>query len=156
MDQQKLKQTILNFLNAHRKMVLTVLDRDKHPNSSLMLFAADDDLRIYFGTKKSFGKYKALSADPYVSLAIVQENIDPLQVVDMQGTVKEISKEKIPETLKWFIGKNPAEYYVKGADDFVMFQIIPFVVRWLDAASGDLCMYDLNKNFLPADLPAEK
>ena len=147
MDQQKLKQKILDFLNAHFKMVLTVLDENKHPNSSLMLFATDEDLQIYFGTRKSFGKYKALVADPHVSIAVVQEGVDPLQVVDMQGTAKEISKEKTLEILKWFVGKNPAKYYVKNADDFVMFQIIPSAVRWLDATSGDLCIHDLDTHF---------
>lgn len=150
MDQQQLKQTIINFLNNHRKMVLTVLDEKKHPNSSLMLYATDDDLRIYFGTKRSFGKYKALHADPHVSLAVVQESVDPLQVTDMQGFVEEIPVEQKSARLEWFIGKNPSKYYVKDADDFVMFRITPTAVRWLDATSGDLHMHDLSTEFLPS------
>lgn len=132
------------FLNNHRKMVLTVLDQDKHPDSSLMLYAIDDEFNFYFGTCKCFGKYKALTAYPYVSVAIMQEDIDPLQVVDMKGTAEELSAEETQERLAWFISKNPAKYYVKDAADFTMFQIKPHGLRWLDATSGELNIYTLD------------
>lgn len=137
------KTRALSFLNNHRKMVLTVLDHEQHPNSSLMLYAVDDDFNVYFGTCECFGKYRALKADPHVSLAVVHESVDPLQVVDMQGIVEEIPHEKTQETLEWFTNKNPAKYYVKDAEDFVMFKIKPTGVRWLDASSGELQMHDL-------------
>ena len=139
----ELKKEALDFLNAHRKMVLTVLDKERHPNSSLMLYAVDDDFNVFFGTCECFGKYQALKADPHVSLAVVQEGVDPLQVVDMQGEVHEISHEETQTTLEWFTQKNPAKYYVKDAEDFVMFKIVPSGVRWLDATSGELEMHDL-------------
>jgi len=138
-----LKEEALTFLNAHRKMVLTVLDKEKHPNSSLMLYVVDDNFNVFFGTLKKFGKYKALQASPYVSLAVVQESIDPLQVVDMQGRVEELSSEQTAETLSWFVEKNPSKYYIKDGEDFVMFKIVPSGVRWLDATSGELQMHDL-------------
>lgn len=141
--QDELKKEALQFLNNHRKMVLTVLDQNKHPNSSLMLYAVDDDFNVYFGTCECFGKYKALEADPHVSVAVVQENIDPLQVVDMQGRAELLPKEKTQETLEWFTEKNPAKYYVKDKEDFVMFKIVPSGVRWLDATSGELQINDL-------------
>lgn len=140
---EELKTEALAFLNHHRKMVLTVLDKEQHPNSSLMLYAVDDDFNVFFGTCECFGKYQALKANPHVSLAVVQEERDPLQVVDMQGRVEEIPHEKTQETLAWFTSKNPAKYYVKDAEDFVMFKIAPSGVRWLDATSGELEMHDL-------------
>ncbi|QSH39612.1 pyridoxamine 5'-phosphate oxidase family protein [Candidatus Kaiserbacteria bacterium] len=138
-----LKDEALSFLEGHRKMVLTVLDIEKHPNSSLMLYAVDDDFTIYFGTCECFGKYKALQADNHVSVAVVQESIDPLQVVDIQGIAEEIPHEKTAERLAWFTAKNPAKYYVKDREDFVMFKIVPSGVRWLDATSGELQIHDL-------------
>ena len=138
-----LKGEALNFLKRHRKMVLTVLDIEKYPNSSLMLYAVDNDFNIYFGTCQAFGKYKALQADPHVSIAVVQESIDPLQVVDMQGVAKEITHEQTQELLAWFVEQNPAKYYVKDREDFVMFKIVPSGVRWLDATSGELRIHDL-------------
>ena len=132
------------FLNAHRKMILTVLDQNGHPNSSLMLYVIDDDFNFYFGTCKCFGKYSALQKDARVSVAVVEEKLDPLLVVDVQGIAEEIPEEKTKETLGWFVSKNPAEYYVKDAEDFVMFRIKPQGVRWLDATSGELKVYDLS------------
>ena len=139
----ELKRIVREFLNAHRKMVLTVLDQNKHPNSSLMLYAADDDLNIYFGTCEHFGKYKALKADPHVAVAVVQESVDPLQVVDVQGVAEQVPAEKTQETLAWFTEKNPATYYVKDREDFVMFKIVPSGVRWLDATGGELQIHDV-------------
>ena len=142
-EKTQLKKEALGFLNAHRKMVLTVLDKEGRPNSSLMLYVVDDSFNIYFGTCEAFGKYKALHADPHVSVAVVQESLDPLQVVDIQGVAEQIPAEKTAETLEWFTGKNPVKYYVKDREDFVMFKIVPTGVRWLDATSGELQIHDL-------------
>jgi general stress protein 26 len=108
-----------------------------------MLYAADD-FTIYFGTRRSFGKYKALKAKPHVAVAVVQEGIDPLQVLDVQGVAEEVAEEDIGKTLAWFVEKNTSKYYVKDAEDFVMFKIQPTCVRWLDATSGDLQVCDLS------------
>ena len=140
----KLREQAKDFLNNRRKMVLTFLDKEGHPNSSLMLYAIDDDFNFYFGTCKCFGKYTALQKDPRVSVAVTEEPLDPLRVVDIQGVAEEIPEEKTKETLDWFVSKNPAKYYVKDADDFVMFKIKPKGVRWLDATSGELKVYSLS------------
>lgn len=132
------------FLNSHHKMVLTVLDQDRHPDSSLMLYAIDDEFNFYFGTCKCFGKYKALSAYPHVSMAVTQELLDPLQVIDAKGIAEELSPEETEERLAWFVKKNPAKYYVKDAEDFVMFRIKPHGLRWLDATSGELEIHTLS------------
>ena len=138
-----LKAEAKKFLDKHRKMVLTVLDQDGSPNSSLMLYATDDDFNLYFGTCRCFGKYSALKNDARVAVAVLEEEIDPLRVVDIQGKAEEIPEDKTKETLKWFESKNPAKYYVKDAEDFVMFKVEPKEVRWLDATSGELKIYDL-------------
>lgn len=130
------------FLSNHKKMILTILDKEGHPNSSLMLYAVDN-FTIYFGTCKSFGKYAALNANPHVAVAVVQESIDPLQVLDIQGVVEEIPEADTKERLEWFVGKNTSKYYIKDADDFVMFKIKPLCIRWLDAMSGDLQICDI-------------
>jgi general stress protein 26 len=138
MDQTKLKETIKNFLDNHRKMVLATVGLDEHPTSSLMLYAVDDKLNIYFGTRKSFNKYSAISKHPYVSLSVIEEGIDPLRVVEIRGKVEAVAQELVPTILKFFEAKNASKYYVKGAEDFVMFTIKPNFVRWLDATSGSL------------------
>lgn len=137
------KEEALEFLNNHRKMVMTVLDENKHPNSSLLLYAVDDDFNVYFGTCKCFGKYSALKADPHLSLAVVQEEINPVTVVDMQGKAEELLPQEVEVRLDWFCKKNPAEFYIKGREDFTMFKVVPHKIRWADASSGTLEIHDL-------------
>ena len=52
-----LKETVKDFLNAHRKAIFAIIDKKGLPTTSLMLYAIDDDLNVYFGTCRSFGKY---------------------------------------------------------------------------------------------------
>lgn len=130
------------FLQNHRKMILTILDKEGHPNSSLLLYVVDD-FTIYFGTCRSFGKYAALKSDPHVAVAVVQEGIDPLQVLDIQGVAEEIPESETKEKLEWFVSKNTSKYYIKDAEDYVMFKITPTCIRWLDAMSGDLQICDI-------------
>lgn len=141
-ETEELKKEAEAFLDEHKKMILTVLDEEGHPNSSLMLYA-NDGFDIYFGTCESFGKYKALMKDPHVALAVVQEKIDPLQVLDIQGVVEEVPKGDTQERLDWFVSKNTSKYYIKDAEDFVMFKVKPLCIRWLDATSGDLQVCDI-------------
>lgn len=139
----EVRKEAIEFLDSHKKMIMTIIDKDGYPNSSLLLYAADD-FTIYFGTRKAFGKYSALMVNPHVAVAVVQESIDPLQVLDIQGAVEEIPEDQTKETLEWFTGKNSSKYYVKDAEDFVMFKITPRCIRWLDAMSGDLQICDLS------------
>ena len=141
----EIRKDAKDFLHGHKKMIFTILDENGYPNSSLMLYAADDFV-VYFGTRKSFGKYKALSANPHIALAVVQEGIDPLQVLDMQGIVEEIPDHETKATLEWFTSVNSSEYYIKDAEDFVMFKVKPICIRWLNAISGDLQICDLGVN----------
>jgi general stress protein 26 len=143
MEHEELLPVIKEFLNRHVKMVLTVLDEKGAPNSSLMHYVIDDDLNFYMGTKKAFGKYQAISADPRVSIAVIQEGLDPLQVVDIQARAHEIPAEKTAETFAFFESKNSSLHYVKGAEDYVMFKHVPSAIRWLDATSGELQITDL-------------
>ncbi len=130
------------FLIDHKKMILTVLDKDGYPNSSLVLYVADD-FTIYFGTRRAFGKYAALTTNPHVAIAVVQESIDPLQVLDIQGIAEEIPEAETKKTVEWFMSKNTSKFYIKGAEDLVMFKIKPLCIRWLNATSGDFQVCDI-------------
>lgn len=135
--------TVRDFLNDHRKAVFGINDPQGLPTTSLMLYAIDDDLNVYFGTRKAFGKYTNITNTPIVSLSVIEEILDPLKVVDLRGEVTELSDDECNEIHAWFKTKNPAKYYVEGAEDFVMFKLEPDFIRWLDAASGELEIIDL-------------
>ena len=144
MDQAELKQKVVDFLNVHRKAVVAIVGEGGVPSTSLMLYVIDEHLNVYFGTRKSFGKYKALLNDPNVSLTVVEETLDPLRAVEIRGVVEFIPEDKTGETLKFFESKNKSKYYVKGAEDFVMFKVVPNFVRYLDATSGELVLDHIN------------
>ncbi len=138
-----LKSTVRNFLNAHRKAVFANLDKSGLPATSLLLYAIDDDFNVYFGTRRAFSKYGDIIAHPVVSLSVIEEAVDPLKVVDIRGTVNEVPGKELDSVHAFFKTKNPAKYYVEGAEDFTMFKLTPTFMRWLDASSGELTMVDV-------------
>ena len=83
MSEKELSGIIKDFLNGHRKAVLSTVGDDEHPTTSLMLYAIDDDLNVYFGTRKTFGKYSVIKRHPYVSLTVVEEKLDPLKAIEI-------------------------------------------------------------------------
>lgn len=145
MEQAQLRQTIIDFLNNHRKAVFSILDEQGLPTTSLMLYVIDDEMNVFFGTRKAFSKYRHIVDRPIVSLSVIEEVLDPLKVVDIRGDVEQLSPEDQENVHAFFKQKNPAKYYVEGAEDFVMFKLTPHFVRWLDAGSGELCIVDLEE-----------
>lgn len=145
MEQAQLRQTIVAFLNNHRKAVFAILDENNLPTTSLMLYVIDDELNVFFGTRKAFTKYQHILDHKIVSLSVIEEVVDPLKVVDIRGEVELLNPHDQENVHAWFKTKNPAKYYVEGAEDFVMFKLTPHFVRWLDAVSGELSIVDLHQ-----------
>jgi len=150
-DNNVLRLTIIDFLNAHRKAVFAILDKNGLPTTSLMLYAIDDELNVYFGTRRSYGKYTDIARQPVISLSVIEEAIDPLKVVDIRGTAIEVPDEECGTTCNFFKSKNPAKYYIEGTPDFVMFKIIPNFIRFADATSGKLTVNDLTLSSVPIE-----
>jgi general stress protein 26 len=138
------KEIIIEFLNMHRKAVFATATPDGQPHASLMLYAIDDNLNFYFGTKKAFGKYERLIANPRMCLCVIEESLDPLCVVEVEGVASEIPPEELAGAQHFFESKNPSAHYVKGAEDFVMFRIVPTRMKWLDARGGKLKSEDVH------------
>jgi general stress protein 26 len=149
-DEAALRTTVTEFLNTHRKAVFAILDKNGLPTTSLMLYAVDDELNVYFGTRRGFGKYADIKQQPIISLSVIEESADPLRVVDIRGTAYEVPDEECGKTCAFFKTKNPAKYYVEDAPDFVMFKLRPNFVRYLDASGGELVFKDLDLSFVPA------
>ena len=105
MEKEEIKKEVLNFLNNHRKAIVAIVGGDGKPTTSLMLYVIDDDLNVFFGTRKSFGKYSALNNNPNVSLTVIQEKLDPLQAVDVRGRVEFVPEEDTEKTLSFFESK---------------------------------------------------
>jgi general stress protein 26 len=137
-DQAALRKAVQAFLGAQPKGVFGVVDEKGQPTTSLMLYAVDDELRVYFGTKRSSAKYAHIIAHPVVSLTVLDGTPDPLRVADLRGTAAEVPTESLAEAFTLFKARNTAKYYVEGADDFTMFKLTPDFMRFLDATSGQV------------------
>lgn len=142
-EQKVLREKVADFLTTHRKGVFAIVDEEGNPATSLMLYTTDDDLNVYFGTRKAFKKYEQMKAHPFIALSVIEENIDPLRVVDLRGTVTELSREEQDAAYAHFKTKNSSKYYVEGAEDYIMFKLTPSSIRWLDATSGELTITNL-------------
>ena len=140
MDTNELKDVVREFLNTHRKAIFAFINESNAPTTSLMLYAIDDNLNVYFGTRRAFGKYGDVTRNPIVALSVVEEALDPLKVVDIRGTALELDDVEGKDAYAFFKSKNPSKYYVEGAEDFVMFKITPTFIRWADATSGELTL----------------
>ncbi len=140
---QELAHIVREFLNNHRKAIFAINDDNGLPTTSLLLYIIDDELSVFFGTRRAFGKYGHILKNPTVSLSVVEEALDPLKVVDIRGDVTELSKEDGERVHAFFKSKNQSKYYVEGADDFVMFKLVPKFIRWADASSGELKIVNL-------------
>lgn len=143
MHDTELQQTVKDFLNNHRKAVFAILDSDRQPTTSLMLYVIDEEMHVYFGTCRSFTKYDHIKANPIVSLSVIEEVMDPQKVVDMRGEVEEVPATELVAVHSFFKSKNTSKHYIEGAEDFTMFKLTPHFVRWLDASSGELSIVDL-------------
>jgi len=144
LTQEGLKATIKDFLNSHPKAVFGILDKEGLPTTSLMLYVVDEGLNVLFGTRKSFSKYANILAHSTVSLTVVDAEVDPKKTVDIRGCAVEVSPEQLDEMHAYFKIKNPAIYYIEGADDFVMFKITPSFIRFSNAETGQLEIVDLD------------
>lgn len=63
------KQQVFDFLKSVSIMSLAACDGDK-PLATVLLFAIDEDLTIYFATRESSHKAVAIQKNPQVSLTV--------------------------------------------------------------------------------------
>jgi general stress protein 26 len=143
-ENDMLREEVKQFLNAHRKAIFAISDKEGFPTTSLMLYAIDDNVHVYFGTRKAFGKYADILARPIVSLSVVEEKLDPLIVVDVRGVATQVPDEECERTHAFLKSKNTSKYYVEDAPDFVMFKIVPSFIRYANASSGALVIKDID------------
>lgn len=118
------RQTIYRYLRDHQLAVLSTADPVSHqPESALIAFVEDEDLKLYFQTASHARKVANLEVNPKVSLVIgtVFENKSTLQY---EGLAQQLTKpveiarlkqrfidKKSPTTPKYF--NDPASIFFK-------------------------------------------
>jgi len=109
---EQLRQKVAQLLNSQKLAVLSTHDRG-HPYSSLIAFAASEDLtRILFTTPEYTRKYANLRADPRVSLLIdsrTHRDADFHQAVAATalGTASDTNKAVAGGLLDQYVARHP-------------------------------------------------
>ena len=147
---ESLKETVQDFLAKHPKMSLAINEDGLAPNISLMHYAMEGTRRMLIGTRKAFKKYDAMKKDGKVSFMIVDEGLNPLRSVSGHGVATELTDFQMDFAYALFKKENIAKWYVEGANDFAMFEIVIASLRYLDATSGSLQILDV-----PVEPPKE-
>ena len=103
----------LRTLLRTQPLAALATQRGGHPYSSLVAFAASEDLRrVVFVTSRATTKYRNLSAEPYVSLLIDSrthsvEDFTAGAAVTVLGRVAEIGDKQGSALLEGFLRKHP-------------------------------------------------
>jgi nitroimidazol reductase NimA-like FMN-containing flavoprotein (pyridoxamine 5'-phosphate oxidase superfamily) len=103
----------LKTLLRTQPLAALATQRGGHPYSSLVAFAASEDLRrVMFVTSRATTKYGNLSAEPHVSLLIDSrthsvEDFCTGAAVTVLGRATEIGNERKSELLDIFLRKHP-------------------------------------------------
>lgn len=147
---ESLREIVHDFLLKHPKMSLAINEESGAPNVSLMHYAMEGNRRMLIGTRRSFKKYDAMKRDGNVSFMVVEEGLNPLRSVSGHGVAAELSDFQMDFAYALFKKENIAKWYVEGADDFAMFEIVLSSLRYLDATSGSLKITDV-----PIEAPQE-
>ena len=103
----------LRTLLRTQPLAVLATQRGGHPYSSLVAFAASEDLRrVVFVTSRATTKYGNLSEEPYVSLLIDSrthsvEDFTTGAAVTVLGRAAEIGDKQRSELLEGFLRKHP-------------------------------------------------
>ena len=112
MGSSELIQTIKTVLDDQLLAVLSTHDGDQ-PYSSLVCFAATDDLRcLVFATARATRKYANITADSRVAMLVDDRandaaDIDRATAVTVLGTAREVRGEEREDLLARYLGRHP-------------------------------------------------
>ncbi|MFD1019242.1 pyridoxamine 5'-phosphate oxidase family protein [Thalassobacillus hwangdonensis] len=130
MNQQELKDKILDVLSGNKVGTLATVKNDK-PHSRFMTFF-NDGLTIHTPTNKKTHKAEEIDANPYVHILIGYEGEgygDAYLEIEGKATIRDDAevKEKLwsDRMKRWFDGPNDPEY--------IVLEIAPEQVRLMNA-----------------------
>ncbi|MCA9390257.1 pyridoxamine 5'-phosphate oxidase family protein [candidate division WWE3 bacterium] len=109
---------------------------ENDPISSVVIFAVDDDFKMYFTSRKDSFKAKALQNNPKISYSVWEHD---QMLVQGAGTVTQItdsevydlSLDKIIDAVSHLKDFWPPILRIEG-DDYVVYEIVPHWLRVLD------------------------
>lgn len=120
-------QKILQFLQTQKLAVIaTSGSRNKSPESALVAFTEDAQLRLYFQTGKHTRKAANLQENPHVSF-VIGLGMDPMITVQYEGAAHQLTtREELEACKQQFITKDSPtteEYF--NHPTAIFFQVTP-------------------------------
>jgi general stress protein 26 len=138
---------VLEFLKGQKLAVIATNAPERQaPESALIAFAEDDQLRLYFQTGRHTRKATNLRANPYVSLVIGLQLRD-LITVQYEGLAQQLTRPADLEACKQrFVTKDSpttAEYF--NHPTAIFFKITPIWIGYSDYSGALPHVIELTK-----------
>lgn len=132
------KTNFFEFVNSKQTAVIATISNTGKPSAATIYFLMDEDMNLYFMTKKFARKFENLQFDHEVALVIGIDN-EPA-TVQIEGVASQIIEEKEVEQRlkqlqhKFFKNEYVAPLFQLSSDnhDIVIYKVTPKWIRWLD------------------------
>ena len=137
------KTKFLEFVKSKHTAVIASVSYTGKPAAATIYFSMDEQLNIYFMTKKFARKFENLQNDHNVALVIGMDN-EPA-TVQIEGIASQITEEKEFDLLmqqlqkKFFDNDFVAPLFQLSSDknEIILYKITPKWIRWLDLRGED-------------------
>ncbi len=134
-DKKTLKAKALEFLREHRSAVISSISEAGLPQSATVTFLVDDDLNLFFVTRKSSRKYANMMKNPKVAV-VVGFDPDHPSTIQMEGEAHEADGNRLVMLLQFSKDMAFREQWwpllkIAGLD-FVIMEVKPDWMRWLN------------------------
>ncbi len=139
MEKEEIRQTISDYLRAHRKMTLATVTLDGRPIAHTVEYVSDDSPTLFFTTRKTTRKAQNIMKNANVSFAVDEDYDDwmKIQGVQVEGRATILSEEKdIKYAMDLFLKKFPFVSEFTPDPDMVLIKIVPTAGFFLDNTKG--------------------
>ena len=116
--------------------VISTLSPEKMPQSALVGFSEDSDMRLVIGTYKNSRKWHNIASNPHVSVVIADEH-QKLEV-QYEGSAKLVTVDELSERLKMHFQKLPGVEKRINDPNQAWISIEPTWVRYVDASASPI------------------
>ena len=125
------KKKILDFIKKERLGIISSINEEEKPESSVIAFAETDNLEIIFGTSCDFRKYENITNNPNVSFVIGWDKI----TIQYEGVAKEVRGEEFERCKEIQTAKNEASKKYADREDQRYFIIKPKWIRYTNISN---------------------
>ena len=127
LDQDTLKDLILEFMTSHPLCVIATASHDLKPESAIVGFTHTERLELIIGTSNKSRKYANLVQNPHVAIVVGDEsgeiqyegNVEILPDGDYKDMVEKAHIEKLPGAAEY--REDPNQVYIKVHPTWIRF-----------------------------------